>query len=97
MRMLFIYCLISQDQFPTDSYDGSDYYFEKYAAGNESFDDAACVQQSGINWKGDFCYLDCAGIWVFCSVPLRTGHMGGLLYFCFDLRIFVQEGIEIEA
>ena len=37
------------------------------------------------------------GIWVFCSVPLRTGHMGGLLYFCFDLRIFVQEGIEIEA
>jgi len=30
-------------------------------------------------------------------VPLRTGHMGGLLYFCYDLRIFVQEGIEIEA
>ena len=47
--------------------------------------------------KGDFCYLGRAGIWVFCSVPLRTGHMGGLLYFCFDLRIFVQEGIEIEA
>ena len=51
----------------------------------------------GIDRKGNFCYLDCAGIWVFCSVPLRTGHMGGLLYFCFDLRIFVQEGIEIEA
>ena len=50
-----------------------------------------------IDRKGDFCYLGRAGIWVFCSVPLRTGHMGGLLYFCFDLRIFVQEGIEIEA
>ncbi len=47
--------------------------------------------------KVNFCYLGRAGIWVFCSVPLRTGHMGGLLYFCFDLRIFVQEGIEIEA
>ena len=70
---------------------------EKYAAGNESFDDAACVQQSGIDRKGNFCYLGRTGIWVFCSVPLRTGHMGGLLYFCFDLRIFVQEGIEIEA
>ena len=32
------------NQFSADSYDGSDYYFEKYAAGNESFDDAACVQ-----------------------------------------------------
>ena len=55
------------------------------------------MQQYGIDRKGNFCYLGRAGIWVFCSVPLRTGHMGGLLYFCFDLRIFVQEGIEIEA
>lgn len=95
--IIYNYCIISQNQFSVDSYDGSDYYFEKYAAGNESFDDAACVQQSGIDRKGNFCYLGRAGIWVFCSVPLRTGHMGGLLYFCFDLRIFVQEGIEIEA
>ena len=41
-------------------------------------------------------------IWVvpaygYFAVCLCEPVKGGLLYFCFDLRIFVQEGIEIEA
>ena len=82
MRMVFIILHYISDQFPVDSYDGSDYYFE-ICCRNESFDDAACVQQSGSDRKGDFCYLGRAGIWVFCSVPLQTGHMGWSAVFLF--------------